>query len=119
MEILQSFVAFSEYMNFNTRGQLPENVVDPKVKVSKSWKQIMASSILPKNERNSLRSTFSTHDSVVHFLEESRTQFFFRDLLTFSWPNFLGTGPRGPMHCTATWGTFNDARVIYYDNATA
>ena len=48
----------------NTRGQLPENAVDPKVKVSKSRKEIMVSSILPKNnERNSLRSTFSSQDS--------------------------------------------------------
>ena len=83
----------------NTRGQLPENAVDPKVKVSVSRKQIMASSILPKNERNSLRSTFSTQDSECCSLfgRIEDTNFFFRDLMTF----------------------FNDARVKYYDSATA
>ena len=44
------------------------------LKVSKSRKQIMASSILPKNERNSLR--ILSWVCFVRFLEESRTSQF-------------------------------------------
>ena len=49
------------------------------LKVSKSQKQIMASWILPKNERNSLSWTPSVLRIVssVRFLEESRTPYFF------------------------------------------
>ena len=50
--------SLSPIIECNTRGQLPENSVDPKVKVSISRKQIMASSILPKNQRKLTKEHF-------------------------------------------------------------
>ena len=52
--------------------------------------------------------------SVVHFLGESRTPILFS---RFTDPIFQVLDPG--VHCTATWGNFNDARVIYYNSATA
>jgi len=62
------------------------------IKVNKSQKQIMASWILPKHEslgnfqylKLPQRSFFGTENCPsVRFLEESRTTYFFPDLLTF------------------------------------
>ena len=55
------------------------------LKVSKSWKQIVASWIPPKKNKKSLSCTFSTQDSeLLLFIGRIEdTIFFFRDLLTF------------------------------------
>ena len=58
------------------------------LKVSKSWKQIMVSSILLKNEQNSL-SWASSLLRIVIFGRIGETMIYFQDCLTFTYSNSL------------------------------
>ena len=84
-----NFSSFTEWQFYIIWKNLHQNStfqLNSMLKVSKSGKQILASWILPKNERNSLSWPLSVLRivSFVHFLEELRTPYFFRYLMTFS-----------------------------------
>ena len=81
------FILIDEFLNrgcvYSSLRNRVYPIKDAALKVSQSQKQIMASWILPKNERWGILQYIKMPQA--RFLEESRkTYCFFRDYLTFS-----------------------------------